>query len=75
MQRPPAYVLASWPKPNYIDPVTHGYGNVVMNIVLYWILCMFLSLRIWTRTRLRASFGADDVMILLAMVCLDGFLA
>ncbi|PQE31623.1 integral membrane protein [Rutstroemia sp. NJR-2017a WRK4] len=75
MQRPPAYVLASWPKPNYIDPVTHGYGNVIMNIVLYWILCMFLSLRIWTRTRLRASFGADDVMILLAMVCLDGFLA
>ncbi|PQE15390.1 integral membrane protein [Rutstroemia sp. NJR-2017a BVV2] len=73
MQRPPAYVLASWPKPNYVDPVTHGYGNVVMNIVLYLILCMFLSLRIWTRTRLRASFGADDVMILLAMVPTTGF--
>ncbi|PQE28968.1 integral membrane protein [Rutstroemia sp. NJR-2017a BBW] len=73
MQRPPAYVLASWPKPNYIDPVTHGYGNVIMNIVLYWILCMFLSLRIWTRTRLRASFGADDVMILLAMVPTTAF--
>ncbi|KAM3076934.1 hypothetical protein ACMFMF_004850 [Clarireedia jacksonii] len=73
MQRPPAYVLASWPKPNYVDPVTHGYGNVVMNIVLYLILCMFLSLRIWTRTRLRASFGADDIMILLAMIPTTGF--
>lgn len=68
MQKPPAYILASWPKPNYINPHTHGCGNVVLNIVLYSILCLFLGLRIWTRTRLRSSFGKDDVMILLAMV-------
>ncbi|KAB8301447.1 hypothetical protein EYC80_003313 [Monilinia laxa] len=73
MQQPPAWVVASWPKPNYINPETHGWENVILNVVLYTILCCFLVLRIWTRTRLRASFGADDVMILLAMVPTTAF--
>ncbi|CAD6447475.1 f5a65b85-6825-44c0-8c95-cc2709ff95ec [Sclerotinia trifoliorum] len=73
MQQPPAWVIASWPTPNYIDPETHGYGNVILNIVLYIILCCFIALRIWTRTRLRASFGADDIMILFAMIPTTGF--
>lgn len=68
MQKPPAWVIAAWPEPNYVDPETHGYGNVILNIVLYVALCCLISLRIWTRTRLRASFGADDIMILFAMV-------
>ncbi|KAF7879985.1 uncharacterized protein EAF02_007622 [Botrytis sinoallii] len=68
MQKPPAWVIAAWPEPNYVDPETHGWGNVILNIVLYVVLCCFISLRIWTRTRLRASFGADDMMILFAMV-------
>ncbi|KAJ8071814.1 hypothetical protein OCU04_002128 [Sclerotinia nivalis] len=73
MQQPPAWVVASWPTPNYVDPETHGYGNVILNIVLYIILCCFMALRIWTRTRLRASFGADDIMILFAMIPTTGF--
>lgn len=68
MQLPPASVLAGWPKPNYVDPVTHGYGNVIMNCVLYAILFTFISLRVFTRTHLRKVFGSDDVFILLAMV-------
>lgn len=68
MQKPPAWVIAAWPEPNYVDPETHGWGNVILNIVLFVVLCCFISLRIWTRTRLRASFGADDMMILFAMV-------
>ncbi|KAA8571975.1 hypothetical protein EYC84_001916 [Monilinia fructicola] len=56
MQQPPAWVIASWPKPNYVDPETHGWENVILNVVL-----------------LRASFGADDVMILLAMVPTTAF--
>lgn len=70
MQQPPDWVLASWPTPNYDNPETHGLKNVILNIVLYTILCCFMSLRIWTRTKLKASFGADDIMILCAMVCL-----
>ncbi|TGO74759.1 hypothetical protein BELL_0258g00080 [Botrytis elliptica] len=73
MQKPPAWVIAAWPEPNYVDPETHGWGNVILNIVLYVVLCCFISLRIWTRTRLRASFGADDMMILFAMIPTTGF--
>jgi hypothetical protein len=69
MQIPPLEVLNAWPAPNYINPVTRGYGNIYLNIVLYTIVNIFLGLRIFTRTRLAGTFGADDVFILIAWVC------
>lgn len=70
MQIPPASVLKTWPKPNYDSPDTRGNVKIILNIVLYLILVCFMSLRIFTRTYLRKIFGADDILILLAMVCL-----
>lgn len=67
MQIPPASVLKSWPKPNYDNPETRGHVKIILNIVLYSILVCFMTLRIFTRTYLRKIFGADDVLILLAM--------
>jgi len=69
MQQPPLSVILSWPKPNYIDPETRGYSNVVLNIILYTILLGFVGLRIWTRKCLKNAFGLDDTFILLALVC------
>jgi hypothetical protein len=68
MQPPPLSVIESWPAPNYINPETRGNANVILNIVLYSLLLFFIGLRIFTRTYLRSSFGADDVFILLALV-------
>lgn len=68
MQIPPASVLKTWPKPNYDNPETRGYVKIILNIVLYSVLVCFMSLRIFTRTYLRKIFGADDILILLAMV-------
>ena len=68
MQIPPEPVRAAWPKPNYIDPVTRGNENLVINVVLFSFLTCFIFLRILTRTHLRKAFGADDVLILLAVV-------
>ena len=65
---PPASAWAAWPKPNYVNPVTRGNENVVVNVVLFSILVCFIALRIFTRTHLRRVFGADDVFILLALV-------
>ncbi|KAG4413515.1 hypothetical protein IFR04_013343 [Cadophora malorum] len=73
MQQPPLSVILSWPKPNYIDPETRGYSNVVLNIILYTILLGFVGLRIWTRKCLKNAFGLDDTFILLALVPTTGF--
>ncbi|KAG4435661.1 hypothetical protein IFR05_008856 [Cadophora sp. M221] len=73
MQQPPLSVILSWPKPNYIDPETRGYSNVILNIILYIILLGFVSLRIWTRKCLKNAFGRDDTFILLALVPTTGF--
>lgn len=69
MQIPPISVLKAWPAPNYVDPVTRGKGNIILNIVLYAVVNVFLGLRIFTRTRLAGTFGADDIFILIAWVC------
>ncbi|KAH7314208.1 integral membrane protein [Rhexocercosporidium sp. MPI-PUGE-AT-0058] len=73
MQQPPLSVILSWPEPNYIDPETRGYANVILNIILYAILLSFVGLRIWTRKWLKNAFGKDDTFILLALVPTTGF--
>ncbi|CZT49072.1 related to L-fucose permease [Rhynchosporium secalis] len=73
MQQPPLSVLMSWPAPNYKDPETRGYANVILNFILYSILLGFIGLRIWTRRCLQNAFGHDDTFILLALVPTTGF--
>ncbi|KAH7391517.1 integral membrane protein [Cadophora sp. MPI-SDFR-AT-0126] len=73
MQQPPLSVILTWPEPNYIDPETRGYSNVVLNIIFYAILLSFVGLRIWTRRCLNNAFGHDDTFILLALVPTTGF--
>ncbi|KAI9054691.1 hypothetical protein LZ554_001843 [Drepanopeziza brunnea f. sp. 'monogermtubi'] len=73
MQMPPASVMASWPAPNYVDPDTRGNANVILNIIFYILLICFIVLRVFTRTHLNNAFGADDVLILCAMVPTTGF--
>lgn len=69
MQIPPANVLASWPTPNYVNPVTRGPTNTIMNLIFFPILLFVVGLRIYTRVRVSRSFGLDDALILAAMVC------
>ncbi|KAH6673743.1 integral membrane protein [Halenospora varia] len=68
MQLPPESVLAAWPTPNYINPEQRGHGKLVLNVFFYILLMIFIGLRLFTRTRLRKVFGADDVFILLALI-------
>jgi hypothetical protein len=69
IQQPPLSVIQAWPAPNYENPVTRGNANIIINIVLFTLLIFFILIRIFTRTHLRGAFGADDVFILLAVVC------
>lgn len=68
MQIPPAAVIASWPTPNYTDPVVRGNAVIVMNLILYPIVLSILAIRIFTRISISKSFGADDYLIVLALV-------
>ncbi|KUJ10243.1 uncharacterized protein LY89DRAFT_689534 [Mollisia scopiformis] len=68
MQLPPESVLKSFPPSNFVNPVTRGNANIILNIVLYSLLLCFMGIRIFTRTSLKCVFGADDVCILLAIV-------
>ena len=69
MQLPPADVLASWPTPNYVDPVARGPANLIMNVILYPLVCLAIFLRLFTRLRISKSFGVDDWLILASLVC------
>jgi hypothetical protein len=73
MQLPPLAIIESWPAPNYVDPVTRGRANAVMNFVLYPLVCVALGIRVYTRLRISRSFGWDDWLILLSFVCLPLF--
>lgn len=68
MQLPSESYLATLPPPNYDNPETRGSAKVTINIVLYTVLICFIGLRIFTRTHLRKFFGADDILILVALV-------
>ncbi|KAN0120355.1 hypothetical protein V8E51_002563 [Hyaloscypha variabilis] len=60
--------VESWPAPNYIDPETRGNSILIINSILYTLVVGVVGLRIFTRTCISRSFGADDAFILVAMV-------
>ena len=69
MKLPPLSVLETWPTPNYIDPVTRGSAVLVVNIVMISLAFVVTCLRVYTRLKIAFSPGADDVLIMIAMVC------
>ncbi|KAL2003971.1 hypothetical protein VTN02DRAFT_1267 [Thermoascus thermophilus] len=69
MKLPPPDVLATWPKPNYVDPVTRGDALLIVNIVSISLSFSVVLLRIFTRLRITGSFGTDDALIIAAMLC------
>ncbi|KAH6668942.1 hypothetical protein B0J14DRAFT_432337, partial [Halenospora varia] len=74
MQLPPLEVIASWPKANYINPEERGYGNIIINVVLFPLTCMAIAIRVYTRLRISKSFGIDDWLILAALVPSTAFM-
>ncbi|KAI0171598.1 hypothetical protein BJ166DRAFT_589655 [Pestalotiopsis sp. NC0098] len=68
MRLPPASVLASWPAPNYVDPVMRGPAGQIVSIMLAVAAPIVLAMRMYTRLRVVRSFGLDDVLILVAFI-------
>lgn len=67
MQLPPLAIMASWPKPNYVDPTTRGHGVLIVNIVCISLAFLVVILRLYTRLRITYSAGIDDALILIGL--------
>ena len=69
---PPPKVVASWPKPNYIDPITHNWaGSIVVLVALAISIVIFIA-RIWARLVVSKNAGLDDLIMSFAMIALIG---
>ncbi|KAJ5663398.1 hypothetical protein N7507_004129 [Penicillium longicatenatum] len=68
MQLPPVAVMASWPTPNYVDPVTRGHGVLIVNIVCISLAFVVTLLRLYTRLRITSTAGIDDILIIIGLV-------
>ncbi|KAJ5099809.1 hypothetical protein N7532_006810 [Penicillium argentinense] len=68
MQLPPLAVMATWPTPNYVDPVTRGHGAMIVNIIGTALSFLVVIARIYTRLCITCSAGVDDILIVIAMI-------
>lgn len=64
----PASVAATWPAPNYVDPVTKGPALQVLSILLLVITISVIALRVYARAYLLRSFGTDDWLITICLL-------
>lgn len=68
MQLPPLAVMATWPKPNYVDPITRGHGVVIVNAICMSLAFIVTLLRLYTRIWITATPGVDDILIVIALL-------
>jgi hypothetical protein len=64
----PNDVIASWPVPNYTNPVTRGPSLVIFNAVLISVVTFTVLLRIYVRAYMLRWLGVDDLFIVFALV-------
>ncbi|KFZ07394.1 hypothetical protein V501_06489 [Pseudogymnoascus sp. VKM F-4519 (FW-2642)] len=69
MRFPPPEVMATWPEPNYIDPVRRGNESIIIQAVLVALVVLFVSIRLYARLAItKAGIGLDDVLIVIAAI-------
>jgi hypothetical protein len=68
MKLPPLDVIATWPKPNYDNPITQGPASIIVNNVFFAFATILVVLRLYTRLIIKKCFGWDDFFIILAYV-------
>lgn len=70
MRFPPPEVMATWPEPNYVNPVRRGNESIIIQAVLVALVTLFVSIRLYARLVItKAGIGLDDVLIVISAVC------
>ncbi|OQU95387.1 hypothetical protein CLAIMM_01604 [Cladophialophora immunda] len=64
---PPPSVIASWPKPNYVNPDTRGPGLVYMCIIFAAIGIITCTARVYSRLFITKAPGLDDLLVVVAL--------
>lgn len=49
---------------------TRGPALLIINTVFIAVVLLVVMMRFWTRAKITGSFGADDILIGLAVVCM-----
>ena len=60
--------MATWPKPNYINPDTNTKLLLATHIPLVIITTIVVALRVVTRCFITRSFGRDDAIMVAATI-------
>jgi hypothetical protein len=68
MRSAPPEVIATWPKPNYIDPVTRGSALMVVELTLLPIAMIIVFMRLYVRIVWLKKSWWDDYLMVAAMV-------
>lgn len=66
----PPRKMASHPAHNYVNPPTRPPGVQATGVIFIILVTLSLSLRLFTRLRVRGSFGIDDLFATTGTVCL-----
>lgn len=61
-------LLATWPKPNYVDPVTRGSLIYIVNGIFFGLASLAIVIRLYARIFVRRWVGLDDYLIIIAWV-------
>ena len=64
----PPSVIASWPKPNYVDPDTEGPALMIVGIIFSGIAILLVSARIYSRYFITRAPGIDDLLVAISLV-------
>lgn len=67
---PPLRVILSWPKPNYVNPVTRPNTVLFVACIYGPLTILLLFARLWVRVRMQRSAGWDDWLMIAALVSL-----
>jgi hypothetical protein len=69
MTTPTLADMATWPKPNYVDPVTVVPALKAVMSTFTVLMLPFVATRVQMRLRSKGKLGADDYIIIFAAVC------
>lgn len=69
---PPSSVIASWPRPNYVNPETRGWAGPIILIIFGALATAMYAARMWARLLVSKNAGLDDILVSIAMIPLLG---
>ncbi|PKY00111.1 hypothetical protein P168DRAFT_337402 [Aspergillus campestris IBT 28561] len=68
MRTPPPEVIASWPKPNYMNPSYQGPQLLIVSVTLLVCSSILVGLRLWVCLQMKRSARWDDWIMIAAVL-------